>query len=76
MKLSDWRVRVADMKRSEAARWLGVPASMYWRWEQDQEPNLANRRAIYRFTNGAVTPNCFAGIGEVATHPLDTEPTS
>lgn len=71
MQLSHFRQRIAGMTGHEAARWLGVPPAMYWRWEQGQEPNAANRRAIYRFTSGAVTPNCLAGIGPQASHPLE-----
>lgn len=73
MKLIDFRQKVAGMTAPEAARWLGVPASMYWRWENGQEPSRANRRAIFRFTNGAVTPNCLVGIGPTARHPLDRQ---
>lgn len=71
MQLSHFRLQIAGMTGHEAARWLGVPPAMYWRWEQGQEPNAANRRAIYRFTGGAVTPNCLAGFGPQASHPLE-----
>lgn len=71
MKLSHFRTRIAGMSGHEAARWLGVPPAMYWRWEQGQEPNAANRRAIYRFSNAAVTPNDLAGLGPQASHPLE-----
>ncbi|MGP9633751.1 hypothetical protein ACT3R7_11860 [Halomonas sp. AOP43-A1-21] len=71
MQLSHFRQRIAGMTRHEAARWLGVPPAMYWRWEQGQEPSTANRRAIYRFTSASVTPNDLAGIGPRASHPLD-----
>lgn len=71
MRLIDFRQNVAGMTAPEAARWLGVPAAMYWRWENGQEPSRVNRRAIFRFTNGSVTPNCLAGIGPMAHHPLE-----
>jgi len=70
MTLIEYRRHVSGMSGHETARWLGVKPSIYWRWEQGQMPSPVNMRAIYRFTSGAVTPNCLARMGRRAVHPL------
>lgn len=70
MHLRDFRRRITGMSGHEAARWLGVAPAMYWRWEQGQVPSPSNMRAIYRFSSGAVTPNCLVGMGAPGDHPL------
>lgn len=61
-KLKDWRTGVG-MTQAEAGERLGVTRFCWMAWESGRKmPRYAEMIAIYRLTDGEVTPNDFYAL--------------